>query len=117
MKSSANPLNAALLIEIPRTFPETRLWRNNRVEAKAIGRGGRLRHISAGIDGQGDLSGIHPVMIGSVRVGIRLEVETKTTDRLLETQKAFRDMIVGAGGIYIEARSVEQCIEELRGRA
>ena len=105
---SANSLNAELLIAVPRVYPSIRLWRSNRIEAKAIGRGGRIRHVSAGIDGQGDLSGI----IGPR--GIRLEVETKTTDRQRESQKNFQTMIEYAGGCYLLVRSVEQCLEELK---
>lgn len=107
MSTPANILNADLLIKVPEAFPLVRLWRSNRIEATAVGRGGKLRRISAGVDGQGDLSGI----IGPR--GIRLEVETKTTDRQSVAQKGFEKMIVDAGGCYILCRSVDQCLEEL----
>lgn len=118
--SDANAITASLLIEIPKRFPGARCWRNNRVSAMAVGSGGRLRKVSAGIDGQGDISGIFPVHAMGIKnpwcpvIGIRLEVEVKIgRDRMRDSQKAFRDMILGAGGIYIEARSVEQAMEEL----
>lgn len=100
--SGANSITADLLIKIPEQFPQIRLWRSNRVKAKAIGKGGKPRFIDAGIDGQADLSGI----IGPT--GRRLEVEIKAgDDRMRTSQKEFRDMILERGGVYIEARSAE----------
>ena len=65
---SANKLTADLLIEIPKTYPQVRIWRSNRLNAMAVGRGGKLRRVSAGVDGQGDISGI-----ATVRVVVRGE--------------------------------------------
>ena len=115
MTTPANELNAALLIEIPKAFPGARLWRNNPLKnVEVTGAGGRKRRISSGIEGQGDLSGWLSVMIGSVRVAIRLEIETKTkNDRMRESQTAFGSALTEAGGVYIVARSLEQCIEDL----
>jgi hypothetical protein len=106
--ASANPLTAALLIEIPKRFPETRVWRNNRIDVMATGRGGNMRRVQAGIDGQGDLSGI----IGPT--GTRLEIEVKAgNDRQSDKQRAFQAMIERAGGVYLIARDLEQCIRDL----
>lgn len=110
MSTPANKLTADLLIAIPREFPQCRVWRNNRVDALVPGAGGRIRRVQAGIDGQADLSG---VMAPS---GRRVEIEVKAgRDRQSDAQKAFQKMITEFGGIYIVARSVEQCIEELGG--
>ena len=44
----------------------------------------------------------------AVKDGIFYGIEVKTPKgRLSEHQKAFRDRVVAAGGVYIEARSVE----------
>ena len=117
---TANELNSTLLIEIPKAFPLARLWRNNRVNAMVTGRNGKPRMINAGIDGQGDLSGIFPTSVvcegdtGPSTFGLRLEIETKTPrDKMSEAQKAFKSMILSAGGIYLEVRSVEQCLKDL----
>lgn len=106
--SEANEITANLLIKIPERFPNVVVWRNNRVKAMAMGRGGKMRMISAGIDGQGDISGL----VGPS--GRRLEVEVKAgNDKLSEDQINFREMILAHGGIYVEARSAEQGIQSL----
>lgn len=124
---TANEITAALLIEIPKRFTGARVWRNNRVDAMVPGRGGKPRRVQAGINGQADITGIFPTVrpvsydevIGICPpkknyIGLRLEIEVKAgNDVMSYQQKAFRLMIEGAGGIYIEARSVEQCLEEL----
>lgn len=121
MTPSANTITAELLIRIPKEFPGARVWRQNRLSAMAVGRGGKLRHVSAGINGQGDITGIMPMShrpdyYGIAVHGIRIEIEIKTPrDRQSQAQKDFQKMITDAGGIYIVARSVEQCIKELEG--
>jgi hypothetical protein len=103
----ANQITADLLIEIPRRFPNITVWRSNRVDAMAVGRGGKMRRVSAGIDGQGDITGIGPQ-------GRRLEIEVKSgRDKMRLSQHAFRAMILGAGGVYIVARDVETTLAEL----
>ena len=73
----------------------------------ALGSGGRLRRVKAGVDGQADISGIGPF-------GVRVEVEVKAgKDKLSASQKAFQNMILNHGGIYIEARDVGGCLDEL----
>jgi hypothetical protein len=107
--TETNLLTKKLLAEIPKRWPtQVRIWRNNRVKTMAAGENGRLRMIDAGIDGQGDISGIAGPR------GRRLEIEVKTgKDKLSEDQKRFRQMILSLGGIYIEARSVDGCIAQL----
>jgi hypothetical protein len=106
--SEANAITAGLLEELPKRYQHLRVWRNNRVKAMAIGRGGRQRMISAGVDGQADISGI----VGPF--GRRVEVEVKAgKDPMSEDQKNFRKMILDLGGIYAVARSVEGGIAEL----
>lgn len=67
-----------------------------------------MRRVSAGIDGQGDICGL----IGPG--GRMLQVEIKAgKDRMRPSQYAFAAMIRRHGGLYIEARSVEDVIKEL----
>ena len=107
---TANQITAALLVEIPKRFPQVRVWRSNRIDAMAVGRGGALRRVSAGIDGQGDLSGI------AGPSGRRVEIEVKAgRDKMRPSQHSFKAMIVGAGGIYVVARDVEGGLKELSG--
>lgn len=126
MNPTANEITASLLIEIPKAFPGARVWRSNRVDAMVPGAGGKIRRVKAGIDGQGDVTGIFPISVvwlgqgefikGKIRtVGLRLEIEVKAgRDKQSEAQKNFERMITDAGGIYLLVHSVEQCIEGLR---
>lgn len=108
MSTPGSLLNAELLIRVPERFPAIRLWRNNRVKAKVLGTGGRERFLNAGVNGQGDLSGI----IGPS--GRRLEIETKAgKDRLNEAQKNFCAMIRELGGVYVVARTAESGLRQL----
>jgi|SRR5580698_1886100 hypothetical protein len=109
----ANRLTAEILLAVSKQFPDVKLWRNNRVDAMAVGAGGRMRRVKAGIDGQADLTGI----IGGIQTGFRgcrLEIEVKAhKDRMRPSQVTFGAMIELHGGIYIEAREVEATLEEL----
>ncbi|MBV9082489.1 MAG: hypothetical protein JOZ62_07440 [Acidobacteriaceae bacterium] len=108
--SAANEMTAELLIEIPERFPNIRIWRNNRIKAMAVGRGGKQRLVSAGVDGQADLSGI----LGPT--GRRLEIEVKAgRDELFTAQINFGRMIRDHGGVYLIARNVEALLSELEG--
>lgn len=116
--SEANDITARLLIEIPKRFPGARVWRNNRVDVMVAGRGGKPRRVMAGIDGQADITGVWPVAVPSKPfdrlVGFRLEIEVKAgRDKQSAEQVAFQEMVKKAGGLYLVARSVEQCLEEL----
>jgi hypothetical protein len=142
MSTPANRLTAELLIAIPEAFPDTiRLWRSNtggavpmavvRVACAMI-RTGKIeagiqmlqRPMKFGVLGGADLSGI---MRRDVRLpyhsqrsinGVRLEIEVKAgADKQRPDQEAFQSMIESLGGVYIVARDVEGCLEELRRRA
>lgn len=107
---TANEITAALLIQIPQRFPNIRVWRNNRIDAVVLRRGGSKQKVSAGVDGQADLSGI----VGPL--GRRLEIEVKACkDRMRDSQKGFARMITDLGGIYIVARDVAECLAALSG--
>lgn len=81
------------------------LWRNNRFVGKAVGAGGKVRHVSAGIDGQGDLSGV------IAPTGRRVEVEIKAEygrgrDHQSPVQQAFQRRMESMGGIYLLAERI-----------
>lgn len=82
-------------MRVSREIPNVWLYRNNRV-----GSGGTTRHISAGINGQADLSGLISPS------GRRIECEIKADyfrghDRQSPVQEAFERRIVGMGGVYV----------------
>ena len=106
---TANALTGLLLVEIPKRFPNIRVWRNNRVDAMAIGKGGKPRRIQAGIDGQADICGI----IGPS--GRMLQIEVKAgKDQVSETQYSFWEMISNHGGVYLVCRDPEATLNEIR---
>lgn len=125
---TANGLTRRILLEIPRAFPGSRLWRANcgaavplSVVKQAISllTQGKLeetilylqrqRPVTFGIPGQADTSGI------LAPSGHRLEIEIKAgSDRLRPEQVTFREMVTRTGGIYVEARSVEDAVESVR---
>ncbi len=125
---TANGLTRRILLEIPRAFPGSRLWRANVGAAvpysvirqvlgllvqgniaEAIQFLQRQRTVTFGIPGQADTSGI------LAPGGRRLEIEIKTgSDRLRPEQATFKEMVVRAGGIYVEARSVEDAVDGVR---
>ncbi len=111
---TANQITAELLIEIPKRFSNIRVWRNNRVEAMVTGRGGRLRRVSAGIDGQGDVTGIIRVEYGGRLFGVRYEGEIKTAnDRQRLSQKSFQLMLENCGGLYSLVTDVDQGLKDI----
>jgi hypothetical protein len=80
-----------------------RFWNNPR--GVAMTRSGTVMEF--GVPGQGDISGI---LIG----GYRAEIEGKTgSGRLSKEQIAFKNMIFIWGGIYIEARNIEDTVQAL----
>src|SRR5271169_1773322 len=106
---SANEITAQILLGVSARFKgQIILWRNNRIDAMAVGRGGKLRKVSAGINGQGDICGL---MACSGRM-IQIEVKAGR-DSQSDVQIGFQRMIIGAGGIYIIARDADRCLEEL----
>jgi len=127
MSTPANRLTSELLIAIPKAFPFIRLWRSNtggavpmavvRV-ACALIRTGKIeagiqmlqRPTKFGVVGGADLSGI----VGPP-CGRRLEIEVKAgADKQRPDQEAFQGMIEALGGLYLVARDVDGCLEELR---
>lgn len=110
---TANQITAELLLALPKRFPLSMSWRSNRVDAMATGRGGRLRRVSAGIDGQGDITGSTGVRYYGKLFGVRTEIEVKTTDRQSPKQRAFQLAIERTGAIYVLGRGVEEILETL----
>lgn len=88
------------------SLPHVRLW------PRVVGVGRSVTHydhvISYGIPGESDLDGI------IAPTGRRLHIEVKTgSGKLSEKQKAFKAMIEKFGGIYVEARSVEDALSAI----
>lgn len=121
--SETNNITAALLIEIPKRFPNIRVWRSNTggavgvravQEAIAYIRVGNdsqaikvlSRVIKFGVEGQADISGI----IGPF--GRMLQIEVKAgRDRQSEAQQNFEAMVTQRGGVYIIAHDVLHALE------
>lgn len=111
LSDSANKITAGILLRVSEEMPHVILWRNNRISAMAMGAGGKLRRVDAGIDGQGDICGI----AGPSGLGIQIEVKAGR-DKMRESQKRFKAMWIAHGGLYLEARSSDQCVADLRER-
>ena len=109
-QQTANILTAAILAGITERSGG-RAWRNNRIDAMAVGRGGKMRRvIAAGINGQADITGI-------LRDGRRIEIEIKIGhDKQSPVQLAFAAMIEDHHGVYIVARDLEQCLACIEDR-
>lgn len=112
---TANEMTAALLLAIPRRLPGSRAWRRNVGRVK-MGE----RWVRFGIPGEADVDGIVPICGCTLQgdrarlYGVRLAIEVKTPrDRLSAEQKVFRDVILGAGGIWVECRDVDACLTEI----
>jgi hypothetical protein len=121
---TANEITAELLLRLQREMPRVWLYRNNRLDADVPMSGGRKRHVSAGINGQGDLSGIigahpdcicreHPPIFGETFTcpapthlrGVRIEAEVKADwksgrDRQSPVQEAFEAKVLSMGAVY-----------------
>lgn len=114
---TANEITTELLLRVSKELPDVWLWRNNRFIGKAVGAGGKVRHVSAGIDGQGDLSGLATVTANNKKIAVRVELEVKThNDRVRPTQEAFGRKIQRMGGIYFVVRDVDEAIQEMKDR-
>ena len=106
---TANALTAEILAGISERHLGV-AWRSNVVRAMAIGRSGKPRMISAGIEGQGDITGI-------LIDGRRCEIEIKVgRDQQSDKQKAFQRMIEKHGGVYVVARDKEECLACIAAR-
>lgn len=107
LPDSANQMTTTLLVEIPKRFPQVRVWRQNSGALKdATG-----RVVRYGIVGGGDVSGI------AGPNGRRIEIEVKAgKDKMSEQQELFGEMIHNAGGVYLVVRDVDVALEELEER-
>lgn len=76
------------------------MWRNNRFVGKAVGAGGKIRHVSAGIDGQGDLSGMLAPNGRRIEIELKAEYE-RGRDRQSVVQQAFQKKVQSMGGVYL----------------
>ncbi len=101
----------ALVNEILRVLgsrPEFRVWTNR--NGYAVPLHGEHPMWFGTVEGAADISGI---IKGS---GVRLEIEVKSgSGRLSKAQINFRNMILLFGGVFIEARSIEQVLSEALG--
>ena len=76
--------------------------------------------INIGITGQADIGAIIPVkitqeMVGRT-IGMAAQIEVKTiTGRQREGQKIWQEAVESKGGVYLLARSPEECIERITG--
>ncbi len=128
MSTPANKLTSELLIEIPKRFPNIRVWRQNTgggvgmnhvrqaIQFIKTGQlkqaiGALSRPIKFGVVGAGDVSGV----IGPK--GTRFECEIKAgKDVQSPEQVAFGEMITRAGAVYVVARSLDDVVKALEGR-
>jgi len=129
--SCANDLTVALILEIPKQFKGARVWRMNvggaypiqsiKAVQSALLRGdpksaleilNRTRPLMfGGLPGIPDIDGI-------LADGRRLGVEVKWgKDRQSEEQAVCQRVYEERGAVYIIARAVEQCLDELRKKA
>jgi len=125
---TTNAITKKILLEIPRAFPGSRLWRANagagvpygvireavrlltqcRVQ-ECIAYLTRQRTVTFGIPGQEDTSGI------LAPGGRRLEIEVKNIgDEMRPEQVTFREMVHRTGGIYVVAGGVDEAVERVR---
>jgi hypothetical protein len=87
---------------------DVKVWRQNTGAARLPGRGGELALVRFGRPGAADISGL---VVGS---GRRLEIEVKRPGgKQSEAQEQYEREIRNAGGIYLLAHSVEECLSAL----
>ena len=105
MSTQTNALTADLLCEIPKRFRGTRVWRCT--SGMLYDRSGRPVRIVR-------INGL-PVIQGVLApYGRFLGVEVKAgSDKQSPVQKQAELVIRTAGGIYIVAKSIDQCIADL----
>ena len=128
---TTNAITKKILLEIPRAFPGSRLWRANagagvpygviREAVRLLTQGRvqeciayltRQRTVTFGIPGQADTSGI------LAPDGRRLEIEVKSVgDEMRPEQVTFREMVHRTGGIYVVAGGVDEAVERVREAA
>lgn len=136
MSDSANKITAEIQLKASEVFPDVRLWRVNtglwapfervkqalylltkRQYSDAIAVLQKCRPIRSGINGQPDLQGFVSCLLRGSRVALFIAIEVKAEgDAMGDDQILWRDMAVPLGVIFIEARSVDQCLTDLRAR-
>ena len=93
--AGANEITAYLLLHLSKELPVD-VWRSKRVDAMAVGAGGRMRRVQAGVDGQADLCGL------AGPSGRMLQLECKAPgDTWRQTQKDFAARVERMGGVYL----------------
>jgi hypothetical protein len=124
---TANQITAALLVEIPKRFPDSICWRNNTGSGVGMGSvraaiaclkrndckgalGHLVRPVSFGLVGSSDIL----VLLGPTGRLAGVEVKAEG-DRQSSGQAAWAARVRALGGIYVVARDVEGCLEELGG--
>jgi ribulose-5-phosphate 4-epimerase/fuculose-1-phosphate aldolase len=91
------------------SFDGCRVWQNQTGVARTLD-GKRI--IRYGKEGSADITGIIKCKSGA---GIRLEVEVKVgKDTLSEEQKSFQKMIDTHGALYIEARNIQETVDQVK---
>ncbi len=87
------------------SMPEVRLWPRSVGCARHIHTNSIVRY---GVVGETDIDGI-------IKGGRRLAIEVKTgRGKLSKEQESWRDMLIRFGALYIEARSLDQVVEEIK---
>lgn len=122
---TANEITDEMIRRISQELPRIWIYRSNRLNAPAIGRGGKKIRLSAGIDGQGDLTAVigrhpdcecesRPPVTGEIFTcpapyhlrGQRYDLEVKADytsgrDRQSPIQEAFEIKLKFHGGEYL----------------
>jgi hypothetical protein len=106
--SESNRMTGELLVKISERFPNIWAWRNNRVDAMAVGSGGRMRRVSAGLDGQADIA----FVLGPMGRFGGIEVKAGK-DKMRDSQKHWSAKLMAMGGAYLLCRDVSVTLEEL----
>ena len=97
-----------LLIELSK-IQNVIVWPNQTGVAKSL-TGERV--IRYGLNGSADITGI--AKCEKSGIGIRIEIECKVgKDRIRIHQSQFRAMIQAHGGLYIEARNIQETVDTL----
>ena len=123
---SATTLQNLIIEAVQKEFPKSRLFRNNTGRAYPLTSFKRawsflikgvhppwLRPVIFGVVGSGDLAGWIPVN----GYAVTLHIEAKVgSDKMSEEQLTFQRVLSASGGIYVVARDVDGCLEELRRR-
>lgn len=131
---STNDLTNKLLLELPRRYPGSRLFRRQVGQFYGVGTVMAMRRaldqhsvemavkvlqqsrpITVGVPGEPDCMGWLKRPLAGEHVAITLGCEIKTgKDRLTTEQKLYRDMMQECGGLWFEVRELAQFWVDLR---